>query len=245
MSSSNNVDVQPCEIVELEPGTHDGVLIVIDVVRAFTTAGAAFEAGVGRIICVEDVDAARALRRQYPDSLLMGEDRGLRVEGFDFGNSPGELDDLDLNGITMIQRTSNGTRGLSQVTAPVVLAAGANNATATADYVRQNHPGLPVQLLVTFPTGEDRACAEFITASIQGQPASASELQARVLSCEEAYDARRTRPRSSDEIQLFRQDLTRCARVDCVDLAMVGERTSDGIQLTPVRRGASRLRPRC
>ncbi len=244
MASSRNADTQVCEIVELEPGTHDGVLIVIDVVRAFTTAAAAFEAGAERIICVEDVDAARDLRRQYPDSLLMGEDRGLAPEGFDFGNSPGELDGLDFGGMTMIQRTSNGTRGLSWITAPVVLAAGANNATATADYVTQNYPELPVQLVVTFPTGEDRACAEFIAAAIQGQPASASELQASVLACKEAYEARRTRLRSPEELDLFEQDLSRCAQVDCSDLAMVGERTNDGIQLTPVRRGARRLRPR-
>ncbi len=218
------------------------MLIVIDVVRAFTTAAAAFEAGAERIICVEEIQEARALRQRYPGSLLMGEDRGLAPEGFDFGNSPGELDGLDLDGVTMIQRTSNGTRGLSWIMAPVVLAAGANNATATAEHVRHNHPELPVQLVVTFPTGEDRACAEFIAAAIQSRPASAGDLQASVMACGEVYAARRTRPRSSDEIQMFERDLTRCAQVDCSDLAMVGERTSDGIQLTSVRRGSALLR---
>ncbi len=234
---------QKCEIVELEPGTHDGVLIVIDVVRAFTTAVAAFEAGAERIICVEDVERARNLRPSHPGALLMGEDRGLAPEGFDFGNSPGELDDLDPVGTTMIQRTSNGTRGLSWITAPVVLAASANNATATANFVRQNYPGLPVQLVVTFPTGEDRACAQFIAAVIQGRPASASKLQAEVLACAEAYAALWTRPREPGEVELFERDLERCALVDCADLAMVGERVGDGVELTPVRAGDDWLRP--
>ncbi len=116
-----------------------------------------------------------------------------------------------------------------------MLAAGANNACATADYVTQNHPELPVQLVVTFPTGEDRACAEFIAAAIQGRPAIASELQASVMACVDVYTARHPQPRFPREIEMFERDVARCAQVDCSDLAMVGERTSDGIQLTPVR----------
>ena len=70
------------------------VVVVIDVIRAFTTAAVAFERGVTEIACVPSTEAARDLRRRHPGSLLAGEVNGLRPAGFDFGNSPYELYEL-------------------------------------------------------------------------------------------------------------------------------------------------------
>ena len=83
-------------------------------IRAFTTAAYAFGAGAAEIYLVGDVDAALAFKAAHPGSLAMGEDRGLRPDGFDFPNSPAMVRDADLSGRTLVQRTSAGTRGVGR-----------------------------------------------------------------------------------------------------------------------------------
>ncbi|HKS16955.1 MAG TPA: 2-phosphosulfolactate phosphatase, partial [Planctomycetota bacterium] len=65
-----------------------GVAVVIDVIRAFTTAARAFAFGARDLVLVDSADAAFALKRRMPDAFLMGEVGGVRVPGFDHGNSP-------------------------------------------------------------------------------------------------------------------------------------------------------------
>lgn len=90
----------------------EGTAIVIDVIRAFTTAAIAFEQGVENIIFVSASDEAFRLRRSEPSLLIMGEENGLPPEGYDFGNSPWQVSNADLHGRTMVHRTSSGTQGV-------------------------------------------------------------------------------------------------------------------------------------
>lgn len=53
-----------------------GVAVVIDVIRAFTTAAYAFAAGASDMVPVGTLDEARALRERFPAALLMGESHG-------------------------------------------------------------------------------------------------------------------------------------------------------------------------
>ncbi|MGB0113132.1 MAG: 2-phosphosulfolactate phosphatase [Ilumatobacteraceae bacterium] len=73
-----------------------GAVVVIDVIRAFTTAAYAFGAGATEIYLVDSVEDALAFKAAHPGSLAMGENRGLRPEGFDFPNSPGMVRAADL-----------------------------------------------------------------------------------------------------------------------------------------------------
>ena len=67
-----------------------GLAVAIDVLRAFTTAGYLFAAGVKQIILVSGVEEAFSFAK-LPDSLILGEIDGIQVEGFDLGNSPSML----------------------------------------------------------------------------------------------------------------------------------------------------------
>ncbi|MEJ2353582.1 MAG: 2-phosphosulfolactate phosphatase [Anaerolineales bacterium] len=89
-----------------------GTVVVIDVLRAFTTAAYAFWAGAADITLVATVAEALALRKAKPEMLIMGEVDGLPVEGFDFSNSPTEIAGQDLAGRHLVQRTSSGTQGV-------------------------------------------------------------------------------------------------------------------------------------
>ena len=73
-----------------------GTVVVIDVVRAFTTAAYALAAGAKEIVLVDSVEKAFRLREESPNSLLMGEVKGDPIAGFDYGNSPYELSQADV-----------------------------------------------------------------------------------------------------------------------------------------------------
>ena len=72
-------------------GEARGAVVVVDVLRAFTTAAYAFAAGARRIWLTESVDQALAMKAARPDLLAMGEDGGRRIAGFDHSNSPAEI----------------------------------------------------------------------------------------------------------------------------------------------------------
>ena len=82
--------------------------IVIDVLRATSTIAQALSAGYRRVLCVAEIDEARALRAGLPDSVVGGERDAVRIDGFDVGASPREF--LQPLAETLILSTTNGTR---------------------------------------------------------------------------------------------------------------------------------------
>src|SRR5574342_650993 len=96
--------------------TADGLVIAIDVIRAFTTAACVLSRGADSIIPVGTIEEALAIREQNPDWLVCGEMKGIPPPGFNFGNSPTQVLDLDLRGRTVVQRTSAGTQGIVRST---------------------------------------------------------------------------------------------------------------------------------
>jgi 2-phosphosulfolactate phosphatase len=84
--------------------------IVVDVLRATSTIAQALASGYERVLCCAEIDDARALRAALPHSLLGGERKAVRVEGFDVGASPREF--LEPHARTLILSTTNGTRAI-------------------------------------------------------------------------------------------------------------------------------------
>lgn len=82
--------------------------IVVDVLRATSTIAQALSAGYRRVLCVPELEQARALRVELPDSVVGGERDAVRIEGFDVGASPREF--LEPRAATLILSTTNGTR---------------------------------------------------------------------------------------------------------------------------------------
>jgi len=72
------------------------LVIVIDVLRAFTTACYAMNNNPKDYIVVGDLNLAYKLKDENPDYILIGERKGLKLSGFDYGNSPTEIKDLEL-----------------------------------------------------------------------------------------------------------------------------------------------------
>lgn len=82
--------------------------VVIDVIRATSTICQALAAGYERVLCAAEVDEARALAA--PGVTLGGERLGVRIDGFDLGNSPREY--LEPRTPTLAMSTTNGTRAI-------------------------------------------------------------------------------------------------------------------------------------
>ena len=90
-----------------------GTVIVIDVFRAFTTAAIAFSNGASDITLVAEAEDALALHRSGVGDVLMGEVDGKRPHGFNYGNSPHEISQVDLTGKSLVQSTRAGTVGVA------------------------------------------------------------------------------------------------------------------------------------
>jgi 2-phosphosulfolactate phosphatase len=114
------------------------VAIVIDVIRATSTIAAALAAGFESVRCVMEIEDARALAGS---ARLAGERGCVRVEGFDFGNSPVELAAADGDG-TLALSTTNGTRLLVAAAARCdrVYAGSLANLASVAAAVRREAP---------------------------------------------------------------------------------------------------------
>jgi 2-phosphosulfolactate phosphatase len=216
---------------EIPPGR---IVVVIDVIRAFTTAAVAFERGVAEIACAPSVDAGRDLRRRLPGRLLVGESGGLRPADFDFGNSPFEMSAAPLAGRRLIQATTNGTVGLTRCPDPVaLLAAAARNVAATARWITAHHGGAPWTILCTGRTAEDRSCADHLADLLGGKAPDPAGLVAGVRVGAAEHAARYARKPASEYVDLSR-DLSFCCDVDRSDFAMVGELRDGHVVLTPV-----------
>src|SRR5213083_3082263 len=84
--------------------------VVVDVLRATSTIAQALASGFRRVLCCAEIEDARALRVEIPNSLVGGERKAVRIEGFDVGASPREF--LEPLAETLILSTTNGTRAI-------------------------------------------------------------------------------------------------------------------------------------
>jgi 2-phosphosulfolactate phosphatase len=105
------------------------VAVVVDVIRATTTAGVYLKEGARALVLAPSLEAARLLRA--PGEVLAGEVGGLRPPGFDLGNSPREA--KGVAGRVVVMATTNGTKAAHAARSAAHLLLGSlQNATATA-----------------------------------------------------------------------------------------------------------------
>jgi 2-phosphosulfolactate phosphatase len=169
------------ESLDYVEGAHAarGVVIVIDVFRACSVVCQAFAQGAARILPFADAGEALRWQQGQPEVLSIGERHGRKLAGFDYGNSPTDISQLDLRGRTLVHTTHAGTQGLVAAQASqavqAVLTGALANAAALCRYVIQLAPS-EVSLVRMGVAGvarsdADDVCAELLTARLQGLPA--------------------------------------------------------------------------
>jgi 2-phosphosulfolactate phosphatase len=159
-----------------------GAVAIIDVFRAFTTAAVAFANGASRIMMVSSVDEALGLRQSGIAQVCMGEVGGHAPPGFDFGNSPFEISDVNFAGSVIAQRTGAGTQGIvAAKQAECLYAASLVIARATTRALLA-YGGDRITLVAMgnnarVRTDEDELCALHLRNLLEGRPGDAAAVR--------------------------------------------------------------------
>jgi 2-phosphosulfolactate phosphatase len=152
----------------------EGLTVIVDVFRAFSTACYAYDRGIKRIIDVAVPAEAFALRNKLKaDTIIVGEQDEKKPDGFDLGNSPTEMMTGNISGKTMIHCTTAGTNGIISATgATEIIGAGLVNARATASYIKRVDPEkvtlVAMGYRATETAEEDLICARYIDGLLNG-----------------------------------------------------------------------------
>ena len=160
----------------------EGVVVAIDVLRAFSFCAFVLAAGVERIVLMADLGRALEVAATIPGALA-GKD-GAPADGFDLFNSPGQvLERDDLEARTLVHRSTAGTVGAYAARhASHVYCSSFVVAAATAARIRALAPPV-VTYVVTGDGGradDDLACAEYLVELVAGRAPEPSPYLARV-----------------------------------------------------------------
>lgn len=170
------------KILHLVEGAKEakGITVIIDVFRAFSVEAYIMNNGVGKLIPVGDMQIAYDYKKENPDAILIGERKGVMLPGFDYGNSPSQIENIDFNGKTVIHTTSSGTQGIVNATnAEEILTGSLVNAKAISKYIKNR--GIEDVSLVSMgldskaPIEEDTLCALYIKSLLEDNPMDLTE----------------------------------------------------------------------
>jgi 2-phosphosulfolactate phosphatase len=175
------------EILDLIEGAKQalGLTVIIDVFRAFSMACYVVRNGARGIIPVGEVDIAYKLKEINPGYILMGERQGNILPGFDYGNSPTEIQNIDFSGNTVIQTTSAGTQGFANArNADELITGSFVNVEAIVNYIKKRAPQ-NVSLVcmgtgAVKPNEEDTLCANYIADRLNHQKIDRKKVYTRL-----------------------------------------------------------------
>ena len=112
------------------------VAVVVDALRASATIICLLQQGAAEVLVVKEVGEAYAYRQAHPDTLLVGERGGLKVDGFDFGNSPTAIRRADVRDKRVVFTSTTGAQRLVDCLGASVIIVGTTiNASAVARQV--------------------------------------------------------------------------------------------------------------
>ena len=195
------------------PTPHD-TIVVIDVLRSFTSAAVALARGARAIYPVESISEAVTLHDRLPNALSVGAvGGGDPIPGFDFGNTPSALLTAEVAGRDVVMSTAAGVRGLQRFSqGRQLFAASLACARATACAIRASGAE-DVCFIITGEWvdrdgDEDVACADYLEALLADRHADAAIYAQRVRDSD--FGRRFTAP----------ADLDLAAEADRYDFAM-------------------------
>ena len=218
------------EISEFVEGASkaEGVTVIIDVFRAFSTACYASDSGAARIIATGSVEEALRLKMEYRNSVLAGERDEKKIPGFDLGNSPTEIIRTDLSGKTLIHTTTAGTNGLVNAgKASLILTGSLVNAAATVRYIRALNADRISLVAMGYraetTAEEDMICADLIASRLLGED---PDISSSLEKLRQTAGARFFDPRNIDFSPPT--DFFLCTMTDRFNFVLKAEKRFDG-----------------
>ncbi len=163
------------QILEMIEGARQakGLTVIIDVFRAFSLECYLMAKHPAQLCPVGAKETAMHGKRTHPEAVLIGERHGVILPGFQYGNSPSQTADADLEGKTLIHTTSAGTQGIVNAAgAEEIITGSLVNAAAIARYIQKVQPD-QVSLVAMGLEGkasapEDVLCARYIKSLVEG-----------------------------------------------------------------------------
>ncbi|HET8811752.1 MAG TPA: 2-phosphosulfolactate phosphatase [Gaiella sp.] len=196
--------------------------LVIDVIRATSTICQALDAGYERVLCAAEVEDARALGSD--EVTLGGERLGVRIEGFDLGNSPREY--LEPRTSLLALSTTNGTRAIVTAAARCdrVLIASLLNLGAVTEAAAAH--GEDVAVFCAGVKGafalDDAYVAGRVAEGIGGERSDAAEAAVRLArsydSADEAFRASRSGRDLIEHGPVLEADIAWCAQESVLEV---------------------------
>lgn len=157
-----------------------GIVVIIDVFRAFSVEVYLANNNAYRIYPVGDKDIAYQYKKVNKEAILIGERKGVKLPNFDYGNSPSEIENIDFTGKEVVHTTSAGTQGIANaINADEIITGSLVNSKAIAKYIKDKNPENVT--LVAMGIGgeadsdEDTLCAYYIKSLIEGKELDISE----------------------------------------------------------------------
>lgn len=137
-------------------------VVVVDIFRASSTSSYILHGGAHSLRAVLAPEESFGIKEKEPDVLLVGEQDGIRIEGFDLGNSPSQILTSNIVGKDVVLRSTSGTPALNRVRECKELIFGSFT-TLSAVVAHLNRTGCKKTVVVA--TGrEDSEDEEFFTA---------------------------------------------------------------------------------
>jgi len=197
-----------------------GLTVVIDVFRAMSLEAYLFSKGAEKVIPVGDVKLAYKLKEENPDFILAGERGGKIMPGFDMGNSPSELLDIDVQGKTVVHTTSAGTQGIANAQgADEILGGSLLTAKAIAKYIKAKQPEEVSLVCMGYAgvseTEEDTLCAEYIKSLLEDK---SFDMESGISLVKKTSGAKFFVPEQNDVFP--EKDFELCTHTDCFDFVI-------------------------
>ena len=206
-----------------------GLTVIIDVFRAFSLECYLSEMGAAKICPVGTIEESFLRKQKDPACILIGERHGKMCEGFDFGNSPFQVDPKRIKGSTVIHNTSAGTQGvINAVNATKIIGGSLVNAKAVAAYILKEDPE-EVSLVCmgnggVRPAPEDELCAEYIKSLLENKPVP--DMDKRTDALKEHGGKHFFNPDTQDVFP--EEDFFLCTRLDISDFVLLIEKDAEG-----------------
>jgi len=144
-----------------------GVVVIVDIFRAATVEACALSKEVQHIVPVSTKEEAFSLKEENPQLLLVGEQDGYKISGFDFGNSPSAMLNADIKDKVIVHRSTEGTQGLvNAINADELIFGSFLTLSAIKKHVKKTQPETISIVAMGGPETEDGMFAHFLEEEI-------------------------------------------------------------------------------
>ncbi len=202
-----------------------GLTVIIDVFRAYTTAAYLFANQAEKVFIVSRIETAKKLKEELSNPVLIGERKGIKIEGFDFNNSPYFISQHDFTGKEIVLSTSAGTKGIiAAAEAEEIITGSFVNIGAAAEYIKAKDSAI-LSLVAMGNNGvkeadEDNLYAQELKKILRGKNTlSEDEIKSRLYSpAGDRFFA------DSTQSEMPKEDFEYCLKVNKFDFVIKAEK---------------------